>query len=77
MTKKEFAARLSGDLPLILDGATGSNLRAAGMPVGVSTELWAEQHPDVLVDLQRRYAEAGSEVVYVQPFRQTGSAWTG
>ena len=36
MTKKEFAALLEGR-PLLLDGATGSNLMARGMPRGVCT----------------------------------------
>ena len=39
MTKEGFS-QLTAQGPLLLDGATGSNLRAAGMPVGVSPELW-------------------------------------
>ena len=52
MTKQEFRALLNKG-PLILDGATGSNLREMGMPVGVCTELWVNEHPEVIQKLQR------------------------
>ena len=68
MTKEQFAVRLAKG-PLILDGATGSNLMAAGMPRGVSTESWVLDHPEVLRNLQRSYAEAGSQAVYAPTFQ--------
>ena len=37
MTREEFQ-KLAESGVILLDGATGSNLRKAGMPVGVSTE---------------------------------------
>ena len=67
MTKQEFH-ELTAQGPLLLDGATGSNLRAAGMPVGVSPELWVLEHPEVLLDLQRGYAEAGSRILMAPTF---------
>ena len=67
MTKQQFWDRLR-QKPLILDGATGSNLMKAGLPRGVCTEQWLLEHPQVIVDLQRRYAESGSEVVYAPTF---------
>ena len=54
--------------PVMLDGATGSQLRAKGMPVGVSTELWAYEHPEVIVALQRAYVDAGSDIIYAPTF---------
>ena len=53
---------------LLLDGATGSNLMAAGMPKGVPSEDWVLEHPEVLQDLQRRYAAAGSRLIYAPTF---------
>lgn len=53
---------------VILDGATGSNLRKAGMPVGISSEQWVLEHPQVLQDLQRAYVEAGTQIVYAPTF---------
>ena len=52
MTRQEFLAR-AADHVLLLDGATGSNLRKAGMPVGISSEEWVLKNPEVLKELQR------------------------
>ena len=65
--KREDFRKLT-EAGLILDGATGSNLMAAGMPRGVCAEHWVLEHPDVLQDLQRRYVQAGSQVVYAPTF---------
>lgn len=67
MTKQEFAD-LSRQGVILLDGATGSNLMKAGMPKGVCTEQWIVSHEEVLIDLQRRYYEAGSQIVYAPTF---------
>ena len=65
---KRETFRALAERGLILDGATGSNLMAAGMPRGVSSEDWVLQHPDVLQNLQRRYVAAGSQLVYAPTF---------
>lgn len=67
MTKQEFQQRMAQG-PLILDGATGSNLLKAGMPKGVCTEQWISEHPEPLIRLQKAYIEAGSHVVYAPTF---------
>ena len=54
--------------PLILDGATGSNLQKAGMPAGVCPEQWILEHPEALIRLQRDYVEAGAGIVYAPTF---------
>ncbi len=76
MTKEEFRA-LTAKGPVILDGATGSNLRAAGMPVGVSPELWVLEHPQVIIELQRGYADAGSHIVFAPTFSANRIALAG
>lgn len=68
LTKEQFHEKISGGIHF-LDGATGSNLRNAGMPNGCCTEEWVLNHPEVLVDLQRRYAEAGSQILYAPTFQ--------
>ena len=65
---KSFNELLSQNRVVILDGATGSQLRAKGMPVGVSTELWAYEHPDVIRGIQRAYVDAGSDIIYAPTF---------
>ncbi len=67
MTKEEFQ-KLTEEGIVILDGATGSNLRAMGMPVGICTELWVLEHKETIQSLQRAYAQAGSQIVYAPTF---------
>ena len=67
MTKKEFREYLSKGA-IVLDGATGTNLMAAGMPIGVCPEAWVMEHQDVLYDLQSAYVKAGSNIVYAPTF---------
>ena len=68
LTREEFQVKIAGGIHF-LDGATGSNLRKAGMPNGVCTEQWVLEHPEVLVSLQRAYAEAGSQIIYAPTFQ--------
>lgn len=65
LTREEFKALC----PVLLDGATGSNLQKAGMPRGCSTEMWILEHLDALVNLQRAYAGAGSRILYAPTFQ--------
>ncbi len=53
---------------LILDGAMGTELQAAGLPLGGVPEVWNLEHPDTVTAIHRRYIEAGSQVVYANTF---------
>ena len=55
-------------LPLLLDGATGTEFMKAGMPAGVCVEQWALEHPETVASVARGYADAGSDVVYAPTF---------
>ena len=68
LTKQEFHNKIAAGVHL-MDGATGSNLRLMGMPKGCSTELWVLEHPKLLQDLQRQYAQAGSQILYAPTFQ--------
>ena len=68
LTREEFQKKLTEGFH-ILDGATGSNLRNAGMPKGCCAESWILEHPEPLVALQRAYAEAGSKIIYAPTFQ--------
>lgn len=54
--------------PLILDGATGTQLQKRGMPAGVCAEEWLLGHPEAILDVQRRYVAAGSRALYAPTF---------
>lgn len=53
---------------MLLDGATGTQLKAAGMPEFVCPEQWILDNPDKLTDLQRCYIDAGCDVLYTPTF---------
>lgn len=53
----------------LLDGATGTELRKAGMPDNCCGEQWILDHPETLISLQQAYADAGSEAIYAPTFR--------
>lgn len=67
MTREEFIT-LSKDHILYLDGATGSNLVKAGMPSGVCPEQWILEHQDVMLQLQKDYVQAGTNILYASTF---------
>ena len=67
MTKQEFQELVKKGT-VLLDGATGSNLMRAGMPRGVCTEQWVCENPQPLMELQKAYREAGSQIVYAPTF---------
>ena len=67
MNKQEFAELVNRKV-VLLDGATGSNLMMAGMPRGVATESWIIENKEVIIELQRAYAKAGSDIVYAPTF---------
>lgn len=66
MTKEQFR-KLTENI-LLLDGATGSNLMASGMPRGICTETWVIEHKEIFQELQRAHIAAGSQVIYAPTF---------
>ena len=68
LTRESFQEKIRQGLRL-LDGATGSNLRAVGMPKGCCTEQWILENPEPLLTLQRGYAQAGSQIIYAPTFQ--------
>lgn len=67
MTREEFR-KLVLSRPVILDGATGTNLQKAGMPTGVCPEQWILEHKEIMLKLQQDYVKAGSDIVYAPTF---------
>jgi 5-methyltetrahydrofolate--homocysteine methyltransferase len=68
LTQEELHNKIANGLRF-LDGATGSNLRLAGMPKGCCTEQWVLENPLPLVKLQRAYAQSGSQIIYAPTFQ--------
>ncbi len=53
---------------IILDGATGTQLQALGLPLGVLPEEWNISHSAEVTAIHRAYFQAGSDVVYTNTF---------
>ena len=53
---------------ILLDGGMGTMLQQAGLPLGELPESWNITHPEIVTGIHRRYAEAGSQVLYANTF---------
>jgi 5-methyltetrahydrofolate--homocysteine methyltransferase len=53
---------------LLGDGAMGTQLMLAGLEQGACGEAWNLTHPERVLAIQRRYAEAGSDCVLTNTF---------
>lgn len=67
MTREKFK-KMTDQGVVLLDGAIGTILMKRGMPRGVSAEQWAAAHPEILEEIQRAYAKAGSRIIYAPTF---------
>lgn len=67
MTKEQWNSFVQTGL-VYLDGATGTNLMKAGMPVGACPEQWILDHKEVMLELQKSYIEAGTDILYAPTF---------
>jgi 5-methyltetrahydrofolate--homocysteine methyltransferase len=54
--------------PLLGDGAMGTQLMLAGLEQGASGEAWNLAHPERVLAIQRRYAEAGADILLTNTF---------
>ena len=68
MKKQILQQRLAGQDFVLLDGAMGTMLLAAGLKLGENPELFALARPEVLLDIHRQYMAAGSNIIYACTF---------
>jgi 5-methyltetrahydrofolate--homocysteine methyltransferase len=54
--------------PLLGDGAMGTQLMLAGLEQGNCGEAWNLTHPERVLAIQRRYADAGSDCILTNTF---------
>ncbi len=54
--------------PLVADGAMGTQLFAAGLQFGDPPETWNVLHPDIVRGIQRRYIDAGAQIILTNTF---------
>ncbi len=73
LTKQEFTEKIAAGYWL-LDGGTGTNLRAMGMPREACAEEWILAHPEKLLALQKSYVNSGSKILLAPTFQATPAA---
>lgn len=57
-----------GKRRLVCDGAMGTQLMLAGLEQGSCGELWNLTHPERVLAIQRRYADAGADCLITNTF---------
>jgi len=77
-----FLERLNSGKILISDGATGTNLQKAGLKAGVSPEAWVMEKPEKILELEKAFVQAGSDIILTCTFggtnlRLAGSNYSG
>lgn len=68
MTIKKTLLAALAERPLLGDGAMGTQLMLAGLEQGACGEAWNLTHPERVLAIQRRYAEAGSDCLLTNTF---------
>ena len=53
---------------LLMDGATGTNLFDKGLVSGNAPELWNDEYPDRILELNADFVKAGSDVILTNSF---------
>jgi 5-methyltetrahydrofolate--homocysteine methyltransferase len=62
--------RLAGRV-LVADGAMGTQLQRAGLPIGTGGEIWNLDLPDRVLAIHAAYLDAGSDIVLTNTFGAT------
>jgi 5-methyltetrahydrofolate--homocysteine methyltransferase len=66
--KRKLLQEVILERPLLGDGAMGTQLMLAGLEQGNCGEAWNLTHPERVLAIQRRYAEAGAECIITNTF---------
>ena len=67
----DLKARLKDGPVLVADGAMGTMLQDAGLPMGMPGEAWLLEQPDAVAGVHRAYIEAGSDLILTCTFGGT------
>jgi 5-methyltetrahydrofolate--homocysteine methyltransferase len=63
-----FSEALKNKSILIADGATGTQLQKAGLPLGMAPEQWVLENPEAIIAHHKSYLDAGSDIVLTNTF---------
>jgi 5-methyltetrahydrofolate--homocysteine methyltransferase len=65
---KKLLQEIVRDRRLVCDGAMGTQLMLAGLEAGGCGEYWNISHPERVLEIQRRYVEAGADCLITNTF---------
>jgi len=65
--KRDFLAKIREGI-FLFDGGLGTELQGKGLPVGEKPESWNWQHPEIVEQIHRSYAQAGAQAVTSNSF---------
>lgn len=68
MVSNAFIDRLNSGKTLVSDGATGTNLQARGLSLGMPGELWVFEKPEEIIRLHKDFITAGSDIILTCTF---------
>ncbi len=71
MPELNILERLTQDKPIVADGATGTNLHAAGLAGGEPPERWVMEKPEAIHALHQSFIDVGSELILSCTFGAT------
>lgn len=71
MVYQNFLALIKNKQVLLSDGATGTNLIARGLPVGLTTESWVLDNPDQIIQLHDDFIANGADIILTSTFSAT------
>lgn len=63
MTANRFEQALAKDRILVIDGAMGTMLQAAGMPSGSEPAAFCLANPEILLHIHKAYLDAGADII--------------
>jgi 5-methyltetrahydrofolate--homocysteine methyltransferase len=68
---EDILSRLKSGRVIVADGAMGTMLQAAGLPIGMAPEAWLLENPDPVRGVHGAYVEAGSDLILTCTFGGT------
>ena len=68
MSTHTFLSQIYNGDQLVADGATGTNLIARGLPVGVTAETWVLEQPGKIIQLHKDFISAGADIILTCTF---------
>jgi 5-methyltetrahydrofolate--homocysteine methyltransferase len=67
----KFLERLASGAVMVADGATGTNLQKVGLGAGMHAEDWVLDCPERILDLEKAFVAAGSDIILTCTFGAT------